>query len=160
MPLSWWERVLNGFSFLKRCLYLVKDTCIKNAMWKNRKVVTRSEIFLCLSVFLFCIKLPEKNKILPVEPQSFGPPNICFVILFLSEWVFLCVSSVHSFHGEKTCTLRKIDQCCWIEKTQAAAKWIPSNLEHWVSCTMFPFENGVIGILTIYQWFREGKHSL
>jgi hypothetical protein len=31
MSLSWWEGTLNGFPWLKRSLYLVKDTGSKNA---------------------------------------------------------------------------------------------------------------------------------
>jgi hypothetical protein len=47
----------------------------------------------CLSLFLFFIKLAEKNKILPVGHQPDGPLNMCFVIPFLSEWVLLYVLS-------------------------------------------------------------------
>jgi hypothetical protein len=50
-------------------------------------------VFWCLSLFLFCIKLAEKNKILPVGYQSSGPLNLCFVIPLLSEWDPLCVLS-------------------------------------------------------------------
>jgi hypothetical protein len=46
-------------------------------------------VFWCLSLFLFCVKLAEKNKILPVGHQPAGPLDMCFVIPFLSE-SFVC----------------------------------------------------------------------
>jgi hypothetical protein len=42
---------------------------------KNRKVLTRSQCFWCLSLFLFYIKLAEKKKIRPVGHQPSGPLN-------------------------------------------------------------------------------------
>jgi hypothetical protein len=60
---------------------------------KHRKVVTRSQCFWCLSLFLFCIKLTEENKILPVGHQSSGPLDMCFVIPFLSKFVLSYVLS-------------------------------------------------------------------
>jgi hypothetical protein len=64
---------------------------------KNKKVVTRSKCFWYLGLFLFCVKLSEKNKIFPVGHQPSGPLDMCLVIPILSKWVLLCVLSVHSF---------------------------------------------------------------
>jgi hypothetical protein len=50
---------------------------------QNRKVVSRLECFWCLSLFAFCIRLTEKNKILLVGHQPSGPLNLCLICSFL-----------------------------------------------------------------------------
>jgi hypothetical protein len=54
----------------------------KCKMLKTEKLQLGQRILMFL--FLFCIKLAEKNKILPVGHQPSSPLNMCFVFPFLS----------------------------------------------------------------------------
>jgi hypothetical protein len=55
---------------------------------QNRKVVTRSEYFWCLSLFPFCIKLAEKKKICQLVISLLVLSIMCLVCSFLSRALF------------------------------------------------------------------------